>query len=352
MKIALICPSNILYMPYIQYYTKIFDSLNVNYDVINWDRFSIEDICKRVYRDSKIGHHRNLKDYYRYGKFVSNYLEEKSYDRLIIFGIQMAFILKKKLIKYYSNRFILDIRDHNKVMRFFNLKEVIKHSNFTVISSPGFLDWLPKCNKCVVNHNTDILKIDELKILNNINMKKNYYNLSYIGSLRDYDINIRLINSLKFSNKLYLEYHGDGLINKDLKDYSISNEIKNVTITGRYYKTDEEVLYNNSDFINVLIPTRDKNSKTLLPNRLYKAVKYGKPIITFNGTYTAKVVSKYRLGIVVNSFDSIETTILEYITNFNPVEFNQNRNIFINDVLVENLEFVSKTINFSKSNGK
>ena len=63
MKIALICPSNMLYMPYVDNYTKILDEINVDYSVINWDRFKIEKDREFVYRDSKIGHQRNFLDY-------------------------------------------------------------------------------------------------------------------------------------------------------------------------------------------------------------------------------------------------------------------------------------------------
>lgn len=43
MKIALICPSVILYMPYVSNYEVILKNKNIDYDIINWDRFHIED---------------------------------------------------------------------------------------------------------------------------------------------------------------------------------------------------------------------------------------------------------------------------------------------------------------------
>ena len=53
MKIALICPSNMLYMPYVDNYTKILEENNTNYTIINWDRFGTEEISEFTYRDNK-----------------------------------------------------------------------------------------------------------------------------------------------------------------------------------------------------------------------------------------------------------------------------------------------------------
>ena len=66
MKIALICPSNMLYMPYVDNYTKIFDEINADYNVINWDRLKIEKDSEFTYRDSKTGHQRSFLDYFKY----------------------------------------------------------------------------------------------------------------------------------------------------------------------------------------------------------------------------------------------------------------------------------------------
>lgn len=347
MKIALVCPSNILYMPYIQYYIKIFNELgDIDYDIINWDRFNTEENNDNVYKDSKIGHRRNFIDYCKYSKFTSKRLNYKTYDKLIIFGIQLSYFMKKMLVKSYPNKYIVDIRDYNKVMTIFNMKDVIEQSIFTVISSPGFINWLPKSDKYIVSHNTTILRFEDLKQINTVFFDKDMYNLSYIGSLRDYVINTKIIDSLKHSSKFCLYYHGDGLINSKLKEYLTSNQIKNVKVTGRYSKVEEEELYEKSDLVNVLIPYRDKNSRTLLPNRLYNAVKYGKPIITLDGTFTADLVKKYNLGIVLSSFYNIEENVLNYISNFNIAKFDESRAEFTRIVLADNNVFTSKVINF------
>ena len=76
-------------------------------------------------------------------------------------------------------------------------------------------------------------------------------------------------------------YHGEGDINDDILEHLKRANINNVYLTGRYENEDEADLYINSDLVNVLISNRSINNKTLLPNRLYNAAVYGKPIIAY-----------------------------------------------------------------------
>ena len=43
MKVALICPSNIIFMPYVKNYMEIFKDNHIKFDLILWDRFNIEE---------------------------------------------------------------------------------------------------------------------------------------------------------------------------------------------------------------------------------------------------------------------------------------------------------------------
>lgn len=346
MKIALICPSNMLYMPYVYNYTKIFDEINADYSVINWDRLKIEKDSEFTYRDSKTGHQRSFLDYFKYSRFVQNILKKNNYDKVVVFGIQLVFFLKNHLIKDYSNKYIIDIRDHNRIVKYFNIKKSIDHSNFTVLSSPMYKEWLPKGNKYIINHNTKIESLDELRMVSLDSPSGNKLLVGCIGALSNYEINIDFINSLKNNKAIHLNYHGEGVINKDISLYLNENEIKNVNLTGRYAKEQEEDLYNKNNIINVLI-NGGINNKTCLPNRLYNAAIYGKPILAFDGTYLSEIVKKYSLGIVVESFDNIEIEIMEYISNFNFKVYENGRNLFFESVIKENKEFSTNIEEFA-----
>ncbi|RLQ94812.1 glycosyltransferase family protein [Falsibacillus albus] len=339
-KIALIGDSSMLYMPYVSNYEKVLVDNNADYSIINWDRFQMENFDKEnKYRDQKIGHRRNFIDYYKYSRFVIKKLSKTKYDKVIVFGIPLSFFLKGFLLKNYKRRYIIDIRDYHKILKVFNTSKLIENSLFTVISSPKYKEWLPKNDRYEINYNTKIKNKESLKPAI-VNYKKNTFNISYIGATRDYDINTEFIKNLKNKEKYNIYFHGEGDINKDIKNYLITNNIKNVKLTGRYYREDEDKLYHTSDLINVLRYNDGINNKTALPNRLYNTVLHGKPMLAFKGTFLAEIINDYNLGLVVESFDEIDKDIENYFKGFNIDEYNLGRCNLIQDIIRENHKFI------------
>lgn len=344
MKIALICPSNMLYMPYVKNYEQILIENNVNYHIINWDRLKIEEQNENTYRDKNIGGQKSFLEYLGYRNFLVKRLNIGEYDKLIVFGIQLSFFLKNILINNYKGKYIIDIRDYNKILHFFKIKEVIKYSSFTVLSSPGYKVWLPKSNKYFINHNTLISTQEKLREIDDFNKEK--ISIANIGAFRDFSINRNFISSLKNSNRFLLKFHGEGHATKALRAYLVEKDIENVIITGKYNKTEESSLYEDSDFINALYYPDWINYKTALPNRLYNAVFHAKPLLAFQGTYLANLVSTYNIGIVILSFDNIEQIITDYIKQFDLQKYNNGRDAFFKIVLEENLIFKNQFIKF------
>lgn len=337
MKIVLICPSNILYMPYIDNYKSV---LKENYDEIIhivWDRMGIEEMSDYVFRDNKIGIQRNIYDYYKFYKFIIKILTKNKIDKLIIFGLQMSFFLKNYLIKHYKNNYIIDIRDYNKILKVFNPLQVVKGSAFTTISSPAYKKWLPTSDKYILNHNISIKDLNDLKDFRKIDL--NNINISYIGSLANFDENKELINTLKNSKRIKLLFHGQGTINNLLEEYIKEMNIGNVHLFGRFNREQEESLYNEADFTNMLLYNKHINDETCLANRIYKSALYGKPIICFRGIYLSEIIEKYELGIVINSFDNLENTVLEYATRLDKNNYNKARISFLKDVIKDNDTF-------------
>lgn len=346
MRIALICPSNMLFMPYVKNYEQILIDNEINYEIINWDRFHIEETSNNKYKDGKIGHQRNYFEYLKYRKFVLTRLKSIQYDKVIIFGIQMAYFLKSILINNYKGRYVIDIRDHNKILHLFNIKGLIECSEFTVLSSSGFKEWLPNSRNFIINHNTLISNLNELKQVRNNVMSNEKINIAYIGAQRDLVINIDFINSVKNNKKISLYFNGVGAINNDIEAYLKENTVSNVYVTGRYDKEDEESLYEKNDVINVLRYNDGLNNKTALPNRLYNAVLYAKPLLAFEGSYLAEQVTSYNLGMVISSFDDFEQQISDYLNQFDINKYNKGRELFLSKVIEDNFFFKNSLIKF------
>lgn len=346
MRICLICPSNMLYMPYVENYIKILNEINIDYTIINWDRFKIEDESEFSYRDSKVGHQRNFFDYLNYARFVIKLLKKNNYDKIVIFGIQLVFYLRQYLIKNYSNKYIIDIRDYNKILKFFSIESAIKNSFFTTISSPGYEEWLPISEKYLINHNFNINKLNFLE-----ESKDNIIDIypiviSYIGTITNLKINIELINSVSNDKNFLLYFVGEGLINNKLSEYIKLNSINNVIVKGRYTRDMEEELYKSSNLINMVLYGDSINNRTCLSNRLYKGAYYGRPLISLEGTLISNVVKDNNLGIVIKSFDNFKDNLQNHIKTFDIDSFNIGRKNFITKVISDNMKFENKLKKF------
>lgn len=339
MKIVLVCPSNILFMPYVYSYEKILRENKIDYTIINWDRLRIEDEGDiNTFWDKKRGHQRDYYDYLKYRTFVIQKLNENRFDKVIVFGLQLAFFLGKYLRKYYQGSYLIDIRDHHRIIDFFSMKRTIKGSQFTVISSPGYKQFLPRGVKYVVNHNTEV---DSLECLSerNVSFNKRKIRIACIGALRDFESSELFINTLKNNQKFELLFHGEGDINRSIQDLIENNNINNVFLTGRYLKEQEEELYLNSDLINIIYVNHGIDNKTFLPNRLYNAVKYKKPMIAVSESYLSEIIKKYRIGLVIDSMDQLENSLIHYIETFDETEYEKGARAFLEDVISENANF-------------
>ena len=240
------------------------------------------------------------------------------------------------MLKKYPKKYIIDIRDYNKIAKFYNFSKVIEKSAHTVISSPGYTSWLPRGFAYTTNHNT---KIDNLSgIYPSHSIDKNEVKIASIGALRDLKINIDLIKSAQDSLGIRLSFHGRGDINSELEKFA-ENSKTPIDITGFYLKEDEPDLYRSADLINVLRYPDCINNITALPNRLYLAPFLGKPLLSYPGTYLGEVVKKNNLGLVLNTFDSLIDQINKFIDEFNQAEFDNARKLFLSEVIDENKKF-------------
>lgn len=79
---------------------------------------------------------------------------------------------------------------------------------------------------------------------------------------------------------------------------------------------------------------------TAIPNRLYDALIFKKPIIASKGTFLGEVVEKNRLGIAVElNIQSIKKEVNNYVQNFDKEEFIRNCNECLEKVIGEQNSF-------------
>lgn len=313
MKILLIGPANLNRMPYLRYYTDILDVNNINYDIVTWDRNRIgtED-AKYTYRDKNSKSKRGFIEYFKYSLFVKNILKNGNYSKVVIFGLQLSFFLSKYVISS-KTQCVIDIRDYNKIIKFSKTLRLLKYAEIVTISSKGFLKWIPDLKNILISNNIrDYKTLMENKISNS-----GTYSLplkiGYIGSIRDYKINIGIIEKINEKNdgNILMYYHGKSDIAIQLEEFALEKNYQNVFFTGEYTFDQEKGLYESIDFVSVCL-SNDLNSKTLMPNRFYNALKHNKPMIALRGSYLSAIIESYNLGIVLKDLNEV-SNIFEII---------------------------------------
>lgn len=339
-RIAIVVPANIFRAPYINYFIDALKFKNVEFDFISWDKEGIEEkgIKFKVKMSNKSNFIKKIYYYYMFTKFAEEKLKQKEYDYIILHTLQLGIFLQKFLYRNYRKRYFMDIRDYS-ILSIFkrSLIKLLKNSKQNFISSEGFKEWLPKNIDYIISHNTKFENKDIIKNKNIILNKNKKLRFSTIGTLRDKEVTLKLIDSLKNSLKIDLYFFGDGPLSSDLQRISLNN----LKCYGRYKKEEEEEIYKTSDLINIILPINNINSKTLMPNRFYNALKFGKIIVTTEGTYLGKIVKRYNLGIVINleKIYDLENYIIRGIEEIDWQKYSNGKLEIINKIKKDSNDF-------------
>lgn len=337
MKVCIIGHTEKTYLPYMEKYTKFFDENSIEYDIICWQReektINSSENEYNYYEEAKEGAINKIKSYLNYRKYVLQILEKNKYDKLIILTTVPGIFLRKYLYANYKNKYLFDIRDYSfekfppyRMM----VDKLIDNSQLTTISSHGFMDFLSKNKKIIMNHNIPI-GIDKLTPQNL--KEKSVINIGFIGGVRYFDENCELIDKLKNEFKYQLWYIGKPTADCDLNSYCKENDITNVSFIGKYNNSQKPELYKNMDMINSIYGDNSLEVTTALPNRLYEACLLKKPIISSKGTFLGEVIDRYGLGLSVDvESDDVLNIINNYVENFNIDKFNSGCEEFLADV--------------------
>lgn len=322
-KVLLIGDSPISMSPYLMSYIEIFDKNNIQYELLFWNK-TMEDpstlptqyIPYNKRHDNSVNGFIKIVRIEGFSRFVKQYLKRNDYAYVVVFTIAHALFLYNYLSKHYKDRFVFDIRDYSPLCKLPFCKKIIRrlidYSAFTVLSSKGFLRWLP-CNndtKIVITHNTLLRAIDS-----NPQSKKTSQNgiltILTIGQIAYYESQLFFINQMSEAEGVVLHFAGSGPAVPRLKAYVRENGIKNVVFSGRYDKIDEPAIVQTSDFINIWLKS-DINADSCMANRFYLSSLFGKPMIVHKGTYMADLCTKYGLGVVLDESENFGATIKQW----------------------------------------
>lgn len=348
--VLLVLPANIENAPYIQIYIDLFIRNNIDFEVIYWDKqgYRQEYSYKTYVFDGYVGgsYFSKLTSYMLFSKFVKTIVLLNKYDLIIVFTLQSAMFLRNFLVKRFSNRYIVDIRDYSVLISFCrrSCEKIFCNSKMNIVSSRGFFYWLPNNVSYNICHNLP-WNFSGLTIKEGSGEK---IVVLTIGQLRDYSTNVWLISQLKNINGILLQFSGNGIAKEKLENYVKNDRVLNTQFTGLYNKEDEGNIVNEADIINIILPN-NLLSNTLMSNRFYLALLYRKPMLVNAYSEHAKYVKKYKLGLVVEESTNLYDRLMEFMTNYNRELFCRNCELLLNMIKKENSLFAQKLLNIASN---
>jgi hypothetical protein len=329
--------------PFVSLYEEVFDAAGIRYDEVFFERepggaFTAEQaehgIVYRYFADMDKGTLGRFWTGWGYMRRVRRLIRERGYQKLILLTTESAAYLYGLLKGPFSGRYLFDFRDltFESFAPFRRLvNTIIEHSAVTLFSSPGFAGYFSAGSKGLVTHN--IGKPAQLPHAVPEFAQQHPIRIGFVGLVRYPRENQQLITSFAEDQRFELVYHGRSQAGTDLAEYARPSGAANVRIFPAFDNREKERLYQDIDIINSLYGLGELAVRTALPNRLYDAALYRKPILTSKGTQLAELVCAKGLGLAVDPFtEDIHQAVIEYLATFDAERFEQNCQTFLAEV--------------------
>lgn len=322
-KIAVVVSCNLHWAPYYTRYEKMLSDMKNNYDLILWNR---EDLKEEVSDNANLiefcmrdvannGNYKKIIKFYLFAKFVKRTIHKNKYDKVIFVGTY-AFVpalLGRYLQKHLKDSYWIDLRDityeHNKVFYAME-KRAIEGAHRVVISSKGYLPYLPKRNYGFI-HNIDPSMNEIFPQFNKNPSEK--IRISYIGNIGYLDSVKKVIDL--FANDDRFELMFAGANSEKVRQYGIANQINNIVTFGRFNRIDTVKFYNSTDIVYNVYGDDTINVRTACSNKLYYALKFHLPLLVSKNTYMEEICIQNNIGFVFENTKDFPDKLFEMYSN-------------------------------------
>lgn len=353
MKIGIIIANNLWFCPYVKIYTYLLDKHGITYDIISWNRYGQkEDAIQFNYEPHGRNPFSSIYSRIRYCRFVKKVVKDQSYEKLIIFGPTTAIFLSDFLKTYYYKKYIFDYRDlsiEQKSIFARPFKTVLQNSYINVISSPGFLKYLPKQFEYVLSHNFNIDAVKtSLSEETELNKDCESIDVLTIGGIRDYESNIQVIDAFANQKGFSLRFVGKGPSAADLEAYTKQINAKNISFRGYYEKDEEASLVSSCTFMNIFYP-RKPSHDTALSNRFYNSLIYKKPMITTANTTQGDYAAQYNVGVAVNDCTDLPLRLQTFLKETDSETYRNQCDALLTSFVKDYQKWESSVLDFLKS---
>lgn len=345
--ICILLTSNLKHCTLISHYTGLLNAKNINYDIIYFDRYGIEEESQatNIYKyteqlNSSNGKVSKTPTFLRFRKYAVNILKQNNYKFVITWNTFTIFLfytyLKGKKIPYIHN-----IRDYfNEKNPFINLMQnkVSNDSLLNTISSQGFRRFLPDQKYMMVHSMNEEMDLEITKLQNSLNKP---IKIGFVGNVRFVKEQERLIQLFKNDERFMLYFCGTN--SEKLQDYIDENKVHNVELKGAFEPSETNTLINEMTLINNIFGNESDSVSTLTSIRLYYSTLLYRPILVNNNTHMADLVEKNGIGFSLDFHDiNLKERVYEWVKNLDYDSYKENCDSFNKRVKEDNENFKKK----------
>lgn len=312
MKVLLVGNNELYLLPFAKFYIDILKENNISFDFIYRSRSATAEMKEDqiylpfIYNMNTYGNRfYKLKGYLKFRKFVNRFIFSKKYDFIIFLNTQT--ILVSTFLKKYKNiNYIFDYRDESfEKLRLYHriVKNRIKNSNLTVVSSPGFINIFPNSalDKIAISHNNKFNKIISYEKTKSKKIRINFW-----GMVRHVDYMIKMIK-LFDAETVEFSFFGEGYVS-DFKEMCKNLGINNIKFYGKYNPDNLIEFAKSTDVIFNCYPN-DSIQRQALTCKMYEGVFFNIPQIVTKNSFMDKYLTEnnyIHFSIEEKSFDMNE----------------------------------------------
>lgn len=308
---------NMRYAPFLKMYESILSSMdNVNYEVVYFDR---DELLEEPKDDSYIAikwrgkgtlaasKSEKMVNFLFYKHDVQELLKKKRYDFLIILTTFPAVLLSGFLRKNYAGRYIIDIRDYTqeRFKTYFKIEEkVFSEAALLIISSPGFVNFLPKF-KYYICHNIDdnvenIVRPDFKRVLGRRIV------VSYIGSI-SYETQCKqLIDLVDKDDRFEFHFYGNEANGTVVSEYIKKLNNPRIIMFGEFTPDEKEKIYSKSDLVFNCYGNDRMLVKYAISNKFYDGAIYRKPLLVSPDTSMAEFSKPFAYPLDLENIGNLD----------------------------------------------
>ncbi|MGN0451591.1 MAG: hypothetical protein ACI4FN_05725 [Acutalibacteraceae bacterium] len=355
-KVCIVTVRNIFDAPCLLKYREL---INQPFDIIYWDRCNITEECGAVnyYRfDGALAPESSkaekLKMYISFTQFAKNILKKSDYEKIIVFPTHAAWLILPLLKKKYKGKYLLDIRDYAGEKNFLISKltgSAVKYAGLVSITSPAYREFLPE-RDYLISHNIQPIDSETVAAYRGrVRNKEDKIVLSFIGSVRFIDMQIKVIEAFGNDERFELKFIGRG--SEQLQKFCADKKVKNVELIGQFKPEQLSEFYIKTDMALNVYGNQNPYLDYALSNKLYSAAIMGMPILVSPDTYMETVAEQYGFGLAVDPRDKgCADSVYEYYVNCKPEEIQVGCDRFLNDVM-EDERLFSESVKFFLAEG-